>query len=93
LLVAVATFSHPRQVVPERHFPSLGRTGAVCQHAERCTVVGGLDKLLKAFVTDFHPDDIMTYADRDWSNGRSYEKLGFTRLEQTEPQSILGSSG
>jgi hypothetical protein len=87
LLVAVATFSHPRQVV---------RNGISHRSVElvrfanmlNCTVVGGLDKLLKAFTTDFHPDDIMTYADRDWSNGRSYEKLGFTRLEQTEPQSF-----
>jgi hypothetical protein len=84
LLVAVATFSHPR---------SITRNGIVHRSAElirfanhlNCTVVGGLDKLLKAFVTDVQPDDIMTYADRDWSNGRSYEKLGFTRLEETAP--------
>ncbi len=84
LLVAVATFSHPR---------SITRNGTVHRSVElvrfanhlNCTVVGGLDKLLKAFVTDVQPDDIMTYADRDWSNGRSYEKLGFTRLETTEP--------
>ncbi|WP_165840971.1 hypothetical protein [Larkinella punicea] len=84
LLVAVATFSHPR---------SITRNGIAHRSVElvrfanhlNCTVVGGLDKLLKAFMTDVQPDDIMTYADRDWSNGQSYEKLGFARLETTEP--------
>ncbi|GAB3911905.1 hypothetical protein GCM10028803_54300 [Larkinella knui] len=85
LLVAVATFSYPRRVVRDgiSH-----RSVELVRFANKlnCTVVGGLDKLLKAFVTDVRPDDIMTYADRDWSTGRSYEKLGFTRLEQTKPQ-------
>ncbi|MGV3559748.1 hypothetical protein [Larkinella arboricola] len=87
LLVAVATFSHPRQIIrdgiPHRSV-ELVRFANLCD----CTVVGGLDKLLKAFVTDFRPDDIMTYADRDWSDGRSYEKLEFQRLELTDPQSF-----
>jgi hypothetical protein len=48
--------------------------------------VGGLDKLLKTFINEHNPDDIMTYADRDWSDGRSYEKLGFQRIENTSPQ-------
>ncbi|GAB3333514.1 hypothetical protein GCM10027299_41130 [Larkinella ripae] len=85
LLVAVATFSYPRQVLRNG---IAHRSVELVRFANKlsCTVVGGLDKLLQAFVTDFQPDDIMTYADRDWSDGRSYKKLGFTRLEQTEPQ-------
>ncbi|RRB03788.1 hypothetical protein [Larkinella rosea] len=84
LLVAVATFSYPRQVI--RNGVS-HRSVELVRFSNRLnvTVVGGLDKLLKAFTTDVRPDDIMTYADRDWSNGRSYEKLGFTRLEETAP--------
>ena len=27
----------------------------------------------------------MTYADSDWSDGKNYEKIGFTRIEQTPP--------
>jgi hypothetical protein len=53
------------------------------------TVVGGMDKLLKAFESEHKPDDIMTYTDRDWSDGRSYEILGFEKIENTEPQSFL----
>ncbi|KAB7731222.1 hypothetical protein F5984_10490 [Rudanella paleaurantiibacter] len=84
-LVAVATFSHPR-TIPRDGQPY--RSYELVRFANRlgCTVVGGLDKLLKAFVAEHKPDDIMTYADRDWSDGRSYERLGFERLGETDPQ-------
>ena len=85
LLVAVATFSHPRQITRDG-MPYRSVELVRFANLRDCTVVGGLDKLLKAFVSDFQPDDIMTYADRDWSDGQSYEKLGFQRLELTEPQ-------
>lgn len=52
-------------------------------------VMGGIDKLLKAFTAEHNPDDIMSYADRDWSDGRSYETLGFERIETTEPQFFM----
>ncbi len=84
LLVAVATFSQPRNI-PRDGQPF--RSYELVRFANRlnCTVVGGLDKLLNAFVSEHHPDDIMTYADRDWSDGRSYERLGFERVGETEP--------
>ncbi len=40
-------------------------------------VVGGFSKLLKAFERDFNPGDIMTYVDRNWSDGSKYARLGF----------------
>ncbi|MGE8243711.1 MAG: hypothetical protein ACN6PD_13590 [Sphingobacterium sp.] len=46
-------------------------------------VIGGLSKLIKAFSKDFHPGDIMTYTDRDWSQHSSLEKIGFTTKEIT----------
>lgn len=85
LLVALATFSLPRRI---ERAGKVYRSVELVRFANRldCTVVGGLDKLLKGFITEHKPDDVMTYADRDWSAGRSYEKLGFTRMELTEPQ-------
>ncbi|MCP9770821.1 hypothetical protein EGI22_23195 [Lacihabitans sp. LS3-19] len=47
-------------------------------------VVGGFSKLLKFFVDDKKPGNIMTYIDADWSNGASFGKLGFV-LEATMP--------
>jgi hypothetical protein len=85
ILVAVASFSGGKNIVRDgqtyRSFELI--RFANCLH---CTVVGGLDKLLKAFTKELNPDDIMTYADRDWSDGGGYERLGFERIGTTPPQ-------
>ncbi|MCE7039156.1 hypothetical protein [Dyadobacter sp. CY312] len=92
LLVAVATFSHVRifekNSKPFRsfeliRFANLGDT----------TVVGGLNKLLSAFERDFKPDDIMTYADLEWSDGASYRKLGFEAISDKPPMSFWVDEG
>ncbi len=41
------------------------------------TVVGGLSKLLKHFIIKYQVDDVMTYIDKDWSDGKSFIQLGF----------------
>ena len=41
-------------------------------------VVGGASKLLKHFVKKYNSKEIISYADRRWSNGDMYKKLGFT---------------
>ncbi len=83
--VAVAGFG-PVRLMPSRgdryYSGELIRFSNVLNH----TVVGGLDKLLKAFLRDHPVQDLMTYADRDWSMGKSYERLGFQRVETTPPQ-------
>ncbi len=84
LLVAVATFSHPRTII---------RAGQSYRSVElirfanllNTTVVGGLDKLIKAFIREHQPDDIMTYADLDWSEGGSYQRLGFEAAGDIPP--------
>lgn len=49
-------------------------------------VVGGLSKLIRQFEEQFHPDDLMTYVDKDWSDGESYLKLGFEQVGELPPQ-------
>jgi hypothetical protein len=49
------------------------------------TVVGGFSKLLGHFVTLQRPDDIMTYVDKDWSDGQAYQKAGFAMVDQMPP--------
>lgn len=49
------------------------------------TVVGGLSKLIKHFLRQQKLNDLMTYADRDWSLGKGYEGLGFQLSEETDP--------
>ena len=85
LLLAVATFAQPRTQLrnglPHRSAELL----RVASHMGT-TVVGGLDKLLKTYLTNHPADNLMTYADRDWSDGASYRKLGFEEIGETLPQ-------
>jgi hypothetical protein len=88
LLVAVASFSNSKTII---------RNGEAFRSYElirfanllNCTVVGGLNKLLKNFIREQNPDDIMSYADRDWSDGNSYQQTGFELIEATSPQTFL----
>jgi hypothetical protein len=48
-------------------------------------VVGGASKLLNRFVRDYSPNQIMTFADRRYSNGNLYMKLGFKFVGNTSP--------
>lgn len=49
------------------------------------TIVGGLSKLIKYFLAQHKPNDLMTYADRDWSLGKGYQKLSFQLSEVISP--------
>lgn len=49
------------------------------------TVVGGASKLLKHFERNFKPKSLISYANRRWSQGGVYEKLGFDFLYNTQP--------
>lgn len=86
-LVAVATFSNARifelDGKPFRsheliRFASLLGTN----------VVGAFDKLINAFIREKSPDDIMTYADLEWSDGRSYQQLGFEERGSIAPRQV-----
>jgi ribosomal protein L34E len=48
-------------------------------------VVGGASKLLKRFIVDQSPKEIISYADKRWSNGNLYEKLNFSFVKETTP--------
>lgn len=48
-------------------------------------VVGGASKLLSHFIKIHSPTRIVSYADRDWSTGGIYRKLGFEMLSESRP--------
>jgi len=54
----------------------------------RHTITGGLSKLLAHFIEKAGPDDVMSYADREWSNGSTYLTLGFEMIDTTVPQTF-----
>lgn len=49
------------------------------------TVIGGASKLLKHFIDKVKPKHIISYADKRWSNGNLYEKLGFRHTHDSRP--------
>jgi hypothetical protein len=49
------------------------------------TVIGGADKLLKYFIKTYKPNEIISYADRRWSQGNLYKKLGFEFIHNSKP--------
>lgn len=52
------------------------------------TVTGGFTKLLSHFIKLVKTNDVMSYADRDWSLGNAYEQSGFKLTEITPPAQI-----
>ena len=84
ILVAVATFSAPRTYYREE---SKSRSIELIHFTNHSafTIIGGLNKLLKFLEKEQRPDDIMTYVDADWSDGKGFKKLGFKRIEKTKP--------
>lgn len=49
------------------------------------TVVGGMSKMFKYFVQEYHPTSVVSYANRRWSNGNVYTKMGFSYCGTTAP--------
>lgn len=86
-LVSVAVFSGGRKM---RNQPPDYRSYELLRfcHKGEWIVVGGLSKLIRQFVKEHHPGDLMTYSDRDWSDGSAYEQLGFEVRGATAPQTF-----
>jgi hypothetical protein len=49
------------------------------------TVVGGASKLLSHFVKSNSPKKIISYSDISRSSGNMYEKLGFVKISDSDP--------
>jgi len=83
-LVAVATFSARRKIIrmgkPHRSHELL----RFCSRRDS-NVVGGISKLIKAFVKEKAPDDIVTVVDRDWGDGSGWHSIGFHTVATMDP--------
>jgi hypothetical protein len=86
-IVAVACFSDVRlmkRIAPNYKSVELIRFATLIGY----TVTGGFTKLLKHFIKLVAPNDVMSYADRDWSLGNAYEQSGFKLVNVTPPAQI-----
>lgn len=85
-IVACTSFS------PRRHVKR-GKSGTIFRSHELIrfctslgiTVVGGLSKLIKAFIREHSPDDIITTIDRDFGSIDSWKSLGFQNVMTHPP--------
>lgn len=83
-LVAVATFSNARKWKKgDKEIRSYEWTRYASLPGVR--ISGGMGKMLKKFIQDVKPDDVMSYADLEWSEGKVYEQLGFALEGRKEP--------
>ena len=84
-LVSVMTFGKPRinlgnKIVNENEWELV----RFCNKLNT-NVIGGASKLLKYFVDNYNPLKIISYADRRWSQGNMYEKIGFIKDHNSQP--------
>lgn len=87
-LVAVASFNGPLKVTREGIPYNSYELVRFC-NLSGYTVIGGLSKLMQHFIQAHHPDDIMTYVDREWSDGKSFINMGFEEIDTTSPQTFF----
>jgi len=87
-LVALASFSKGRKM---NRLPEDKRSFEMIRFCCKSgiTVTGGLTKLLKHFCTEKKAGDIMTYVDKQLSDGRSFITAGFKKHSETEPNYFL----
>jgi len=87
-LVAVASFSKGRKM--NRLAADL-RSFELIRFCSKSgiTVAGGLTKILQHFIISKNAGDIMTYIDKQFSDGSSFLKSGFKLHSQTAPQTFL----
>ena len=91
-MVAVATFSDGRR----REDGTVSYEWVRYASVQGVRVVGGMGRLLDAFVAtvgDGTPLDVMTYADLEWYDGRSYLRLGFKPCGDRAPVWFLCRPG
>ncbi len=84
-LVSVMTFSKLRKALGQIHKENYYELSRFCS-INNFNVVGGASKLLAYFEQNYTPEKIITYADRRWSKGDLYYKLGF-KLDHTSSPS------
>lgn len=83
-LVAIMTFNKGRTATGHKAQKDIWELGRYCT-VFNFSIVGGAGKLLSHFIKNINPKEIYSYADRRWSGGNLYEKIGFTFVKNTSP--------
>ncbi|PBQ32356.1 hypothetical protein CNR22_11435 [Sphingobacteriaceae bacterium] len=87
-LVAVASFSKGRKMNRLREDQRSFELIRFCCKSG-ITITGGLSKLIKNFCEEKKAGDVMTYVDKDLSDGTSFIRAGFKKHSETEATYFL----
>jgi len=83
-IVSVMTFGNFRKSMGRTVEPNSYELLRFCSKLNY-RVIGGAGKLFKRFIDQYKPYKVITYADRRWSLGNLYQKLGFQNMKKTSP--------
>jgi hypothetical protein len=83
-LVSLMTFGKLRKNLGQKHKNNYYEMLRFCNKLYT-NVIGGASKLFKYFLKNYKPTKIISYANRDYSNGNLYKKLGFKLDKITKP--------
>lgn len=83
-IVQVMNFGKLRNVTNRTHKSGSFELLRMCSELNTI-VVGGASKLFSFFIKNNNPDYIISFANRDWSMGNTYNKLGMQFAKHTAP--------
>jgi len=83
-LVSVMTFGKLRTCLGNSNINGQWELYRFCSKINT-SIIGGASKLLNYFIKTYNPIKITSYADRRWSIGNLYEKIGFKKISDTPP--------
>jgi hypothetical protein len=83
-LVSLMTFGSQRKPMGQKSIEGTYELLRFCNKLNT-NVVGGASRLFKYFIKNYNPKEVISYADRSWSAGNLYEKMGFKLVHKTQP--------
>ena len=83
-LVALMTFGKKRSTIGSDYGDNTYELVRFCNKLNT-SIIGGASKLLNYFVSNMHPNCIISYSDRAHTKGHLYEVLGFIECIRSEP--------
>lgn len=83
-LVGLMTFGKLRKSLGQKDIDNHYELLRFCNILDT-SIVGGASKLFSFFIKNYKPIRVISYADRCWSNGNLYKRLGFKLESITRP--------
>jgi ribosomal protein S24E len=84
VLVSVMTFGKNRINVSKKSNDGEYELLRFCNKKDTI-IIGGASRLLRMFIKDINPIRIKSFSDRSIHNGKVYENIGFTKIDESDP--------